>query len=152
MVSESDDNDDFFDALEDFQASTYQKSTSKPAAQSRIPSLHESIEEQKNEEEPKEEEKTQLIDTTGAGGNSLAKRSPSLDANAIEIADNSPAIIPAPGSTDEPLERDQLPFLKDPNSRPSLWTIIKDMVGKDIGRFAVPVYFNDPTSLLQKCA
>ena len=70
--------------------------------------MHESIEEQKNEEESKEEEKTQLIDTTGAAGNSLAKRSPSLDANAIEVADNSPAsaLIPAPGSTDEPLERD----------------------------------------------
>lgn len=49
---------------------------------------------------------------------------------------------------DEPLERDTLPFLKDPESRPSIWTIIKDMIGKDISRIGVPVYFNDPTSLL----
>ena len=57
-----------------------------------------------------------------------------------------------PGDTDEPLERDELPWLKDPNSRPSIWTILKDTVGKDFSRMAVPVYFNDPTSLLQKCA
>ena len=73
------------------------------------------------------------------------------DNTAAEAAAAS-ALVFAPGANDEPLERDQLPWLKDPNSRPSLWTIIKDMVGKDVGRFAVPVYFNDPTSLLQKCA
>ena len=41
-----------------------------------------------------------------------------------------------------------MPWLKDPSSRPSIWTIIKDMIGKDFSKFAVPVYFNDPTSLL----
>ena len=45
-----------------------------------------------------------------------------------------------------------MPWLKDPSSRPSIWTIIKDMIGKDFSKFAVPVYFNDPTSLLQKSA
>lgn len=49
---------------------------------------------------------------------------------------------------DEPETRDILPFLKDPESRPSIWTIIKDTIGKDISRMGVPVYFNDPTSLL----
>ena len=33
---DSDEDDDFFDALETFQASTYQKSVSKPRAQSRV--------------------------------------------------------------------------------------------------------------------
>lgn len=53
---------------------------------------------------------------------------------------------------DEPLERDQLPWLKDPNAKVSFWAIIKDSIGKDISKLSVPVYFNDPTSLLQKCA
>jgi hypothetical protein len=34
----------------------------------------------------------------------------------------------------------------------SIWAIIKDSIGKDISKLTVPVYFNDPTSLLQKCA
>lgn len=52
---------------------------------------------------------------------------------------------------DEPLERDMLPWLKDPNVKISLWAILKDNIGKDISRISVPVFFNDPTSLLQKC-
>jgi hypothetical protein len=53
---------------------------------------------------------------------------------------------------DEPLERDVLPWLKDPNAKISIWAILKDNIGKDISRISVPVVFNDPTSLLQKCA
>lgn len=54
---------------------------------------------------------------------------------------------------DEPLEREELPWLKDPNAKISLWAIIKDSIGKgDLSKMSVPVYFNDPTSLLQKCA
>ena len=53
---------------------------------------------------------------------------------------------------DEPMERDELPWLKDPNAGISVWAIIKDSIGKDISKLSVPVYFNDPTSLLQKCA
>lgn len=33
----------------------------------------------------------------------------------------------------------------------SLWAMIKDMVGKDLSRVCLPVYFNEPISTLQKC-
>jgi hypothetical protein len=46
------------------------------------------------------------------------------------------------------MERDELPWLKDPNAGISVWAIIKDSIGKDISKLSVPVYFNDPTSLL----
>ena len=49
---------------------------------------------------------------------------------------------------DEPAEREFLPWLKDPNAKVSIWAIIKDSIGKDISKISVPVYFNDPTSLL----
>lgn len=46
-----------------------------------------------------------------------------------------------------------MPWLKDPNARISLWTVLKDSIGAgDFSKISVPVYFNDPTSLLQKCA
>ena len=45
--------------------------------------------------------------------------------------------------------RDSLPFFKDPKIKFSLWTIIKDSIGKDISKMTVPVYFNSPLSLLQ---
>jgi hypothetical protein len=52
----------------------------------------------------------------------------------------------------DPLERYELPWFKDPHIKVSIWAIIKDSIGKDISKLTVPVYFNDPTSLLQKCA
>jgi hypothetical protein len=50
----------------------------------------------------------------------------------------------------DPKERKMLPFLKDPSIKVGLWAIIKDNIGKDMTKIAVPVFFNDPTSLLQK--
>ena len=52
---------------------------------------------------------------------------------------------------DDPHERFVLPFLKDPKIKISIWTIIKDSIGKDLSKMSVPVYFNDPTNILQKC-
>lgn len=51
-------------------------------------------------------------------------------------------------TTNEPLERDELPFFKDPKIKISVWTILKDSIGKDITKMAFPVYFNDPSSIL----
>lgn len=45
-----------------------------------------------------------------------------------------------------------LPWFKDPKVKISIWTIIKDSIGKDISKMSVPVYFNDPMNILQKCA
>jgi hypothetical protein len=45
-----------------------------------------------------------------------------------------------------------LPCLSDPKVKISIWTIIKDSIGKDLTKMSVPVYFNDPTNLLQKSA
>jgi len=44
--------------------------------------------------------------------------------------------------------RDRLPFFKDPKIKLSIWTIIKDSIGKDLTKMSVPVYFNSPLSLL----
>ncbi len=48
--------------------------------------------------------------------------------------------------------RTGLPFLKDPKVKISLWTIIKDSIGKDLSKISVPVYFNSPLSILQSIA
>jgi hypothetical protein len=42
--------------------------------------------------------------------------------------------------------------MKDPSDRPSVWKVLKDAVGKDLARFCVPVYFNEPLSMVQKVA
>jgi hypothetical protein len=46
-------------------------------------------------------------------------------------------------------ERIALPILRDPKIKSSaLWTILKDMIGKDITKVSMPVLFNEPLSSL----
>ncbi|KAE8055953.1 hypothetical protein FH972_012760 [Carpinus fangiana] len=62
-------------------------------------------------------------------------------------------------TTNEAQKFGHLPFerrkkLPDPVEKEkgvSLWSIIKDNVGKDLTRVCLPVYFNEPISSLQKC-
>jgi oxysterol-binding protein 1 len=47
--------------------------------------------------------------------------------------------------------RTELPEPTEKEKGISLWSIIKDSVGKDLTRVCLPVYFNEPLSSLQKC-
>ena len=48
--------------------------------------------------------------------------------------------------------RKMLPCKRNPKHKTSIWTVLKDMIGKDLTRFAVPVYFNEPITMLQRIA
>ena len=47
--------------------------------------------------------------------------------------------------------RSKLPEPVEKERSVSLWSMIKDNVGKDLTRVCLPVYFNEPLSSLQKC-
>ncbi|XP_062217133.1 oxysterol-binding protein-related protein 2A-like [Phragmites australis] len=47
--------------------------------------------------------------------------------------------------------RTKLPKPVETEKGVSLWSMIKDNVGKDLTRVCLPVYFNEPLSSLQKC-
>lgn len=47
--------------------------------------------------------------------------------------------------------RKRLPEPTEKEKYVSLWSVIKDNVGKDLTRVCLPVYFNEPLSSLQKC-
>lgn len=47
--------------------------------------------------------------------------------------------------------RNKLPEPKEKEKPISLWSIIKDNIGKDLSGVCLPVYFNEPLSSLQKC-
>lgn len=44
--------------------------------------------------------------------------------------------------------RECLPSFKDPNEKMRLFSVIKDMVGKDLSKIAFPITFNEPLSML----
>lgn len=47
--------------------------------------------------------------------------------------------------------RKKLPDPVEKETGASLWSIIKDNIGKDLTKVCLPVYFNEPISSLQKC-
>ncbi|CAN1854934.1 Oxysterol-binding protein-related protein 1A [Linum perenne] len=47
--------------------------------------------------------------------------------------------------------RKKLPEPAEKERAVSLWSMIKDNIGKDLGKICLPVYFNEPISSLQKC-
>jgi len=49
-------------------------------------------------------------------------------------------------------ERLSLPALRDPNLKVSFWQVLKDLIGKDLTKVSMPVYFNEPLSLNQRLA
>ncbi|KAL5230142.1 hypothetical protein ABZP36_028918 [Zizania latifolia] len=59
-----------------------------------------------------------------------------------QMQDSSPLQIKRRSKLPEPTEKER---------GISLWSIIKDSVGKDLTRVCLPVYFNEPLSSLQKC-
>lgn len=44
--------------------------------------------------------------------------------------------------------RMRLPVEKDPDMKFSIWSVIKDSIGKELYRITVPVFFNEPLSIL----
>ena len=51
-----------------------------------------------------------------------------------------------------PTRRDHMPQPKQVEKQYSLWSIIKECIGRDLSRVCLPVYFNEPLSALQKSA
>lgn len=48
--------------------------------------------------------------------------------------------------------RTQLPINRDNRPSTSLWSVLKHSIGKDLTRISFPVFFNEPTSMLQRMA
>ncbi len=46
--------------------------------------------------------------------------------------------------------RTQLPAFRDPRNKMNMWAIMKENIGRDLAQVALPVFFNEPMSTLQK--
>ena len=48
--------------------------------------------------------------------------------------------------------RDRLSITSDDRPPMSLWAVLKNSIGKDLTKISFPVFFNEPTSMLQRMA
>ncbi|KAK9066845.1 hypothetical protein SSX86_014168 [Deinandra increscens subsp. villosa] len=66
---------------------------------------------------------------------------PEIDASIRSVGTNFPRVK----------RRKKLPDPIEKEKGVSLWSMIKDNIGKDLTKVCLPVYFNEPISSLQKC-
>ncbi|MFS7983599.1 putative oxysterol-binding protein [Helianthus anomalus] len=66
---------------------------------------------------------------------------PEIDASIRSVGTNFPCVK----------RRKKLPDPVEKEKGVSLWSMIKDNIGKDLTKVCLPVYFNEPISSLQKC-
>ncbi len=48
--------------------------------------------------------------------------------------------------------RNQLPALVPANFSFSMWAVLKEVIGKDITKITMPIFMNEPISMLQRTA
>lgn len=71
---------------------------------------------------------------------------------AVESEDDiDPSIRPVGTNYPCVKRRKKLPDPIEKEKSVSLWSMIKDNIGKDLTKICLPVYFNEPLSSLQKC-
>lgn len=114
-------------------------------------------------EEDSEEEDNTFFDTRDFLSSSSFKsngsdfRSSSFSSDDDELHDSEaddsiePAIKAAGANFDHVKRRKKLPDPVEKEKGVSLWSMIKDNIGKDLTKVCLPVYFNEPLSSLQKC-
>ncbi|KAL3504096.1 hypothetical protein ACH5RR_033937 [Cinchona calisaya] len=72
--------------------------------------------------------------------------------HAFESDDGVDPVIKSAGANFPYIKRrKKLPDPVEKEKGVSLWSMIKDNIGKDLTRVCLPVYFNEPLSSLQKC-
>ncbi|XWS15086.1 hypothetical protein CRYUN_Cryun35bG0064000 [Craigia yunnanensis] len=72
--------------------------------------------------------------------------------NAVDSEDDIDPYIKSVGSNFPKIKRrKKLPDPVEKEKGVSLWSMIKDNIGKDLTKVCLPVYFNEPLSSLQKC-
>ena len=94
-----------------------------------------------------------MVDSTENKGVAKVSGKDLCDAELLNAKGEHRTTVVGSGGLDEhgdPYYRNELPWLKDPTTRYSIWGMIKDNIGKDLSRISLPVYLNDPTSILQK--
>ena len=67
------------------------------------------------------------------------------------LAENA-AFQEFPVLENQPARRERLPRLIERNTKSKVWSVLKENIGKELSKIAVPVIFNEPISMLQRCA
>lgn len=69
----------------------------------------------------------------------------------INLISKNPAFVKYPVS-DDAQRREKMPVFRDPHKTINVWSLLKHNIGKDFARITLPVYVNEPYSMLHRVA
>ncbi|KAF7828400.1 oxysterol-binding protein-related protein 2A-like isoform X1 [Senna tora] len=101
-------------------------------------------------EEVSDEDEISYYDTTEYFTEHGFRRGSRSDMEGIDVGKTQPDNTISNSRYPQITRRKKLPDPAEKEKGVSLWSIIKDNVGKDLTRVCLPVYFNEPISSLQK--
>ncbi|KAL1815662.1 hypothetical protein ACET3Z_018236 [Daucus carota] len=113
-----------------------------------------------NVEEESDEDDNAFFDTQeylssnsfrSSGSDYLTSSFSSDEEFSSELQGIDPSIRSAGATFPKVKRRKKLPDPVEKEKSVSLWSMIKDNIGKDLTKVCLPVYFNEPLSTLQKC-
>ncbi|KAJ2309050.1 hypothetical protein IWW55_000021 [Coemansia sp. RSA 2706] len=128
----ADATDEFFDAVTSAVSLNAGSSAQSPAGSLRRSTTVEAAEDDKTEEDKAENDKTENDKTEEAG------EEPCRDLTALSGYPSGARV------------RAELPEISRGGPSLNLWSIIRGAIGKDLSKVSVPVFFNEPTSFLQR--
>ena len=105
----------------------------------------EASEKAKQQQEPEEDAKEEEQQESSSSNYSMSNDDSFGTANEEEISKNT-------SWSEETEYRLALPAKRSNIAKVSVWQVLKDMIGKDLTHFAVPIYFMEPITMLQKVA
>ena len=126
------------------------------------PEVSASGSEDDNERNDAAEEETDDDDTTFFDTRDFISSSSSVRASSFSSDDEGISVVGSEGDIDPSIRsvgtnyphvkrRKKLPEPVEKEKGVSLWSLIKDNIGKDLTKVCLPVYFNEPLSSLQRC-
>ena len=130
-ASSLDDDEEFFDSVESDNTSDPKVDPSSEESQAPAPSTDVSQEHKEQEHKQDGEQKRE-------------------DAPGNEVTPGAKRIYTLPEYKPYNHLRDRLPVRNDERPSISLWSILKNNIGKDLTKISFPVAFNEPTSMLQR--
>lgn len=106
-----------------------------------------------------ESDDEEFFDAVDAGEIPVSEMPPATETESEKAAEETMVVVKSPtidlSSSFHGYEdgiRKRLKMDADDRPKISLWSILKSMIGKDMTKMTLPVSFNEPTSLLQRCA
>ncbi|CDJ69276.1 oxysterol-binding protein, putative [Eimeria necatrix] len=147
--SDDDGNDslEFFDCDEDFAEIGGGEPAGDCASQQ-----HKQDQQQQQEQKTPEEGTSALTEAAAAAGSSQVTTSSSYIGPPFSPATNAAATLAVSSCHMGGAAAGQRLALAKPRTefKVNLWSVLKDCIGRDLSRIAMPVYFNEPTSFLQR--